>query len=82
MAFLRISMYLFFKKYYLYVRNAVLAVCAKPVPVSAKEGNERAVTGRKVILTCHFDDVCLGMRNGNKSVISEKKLEFAIKPVF
>ena len=42
--------------YHQYVRNAVLDVCAKSVPVcmGQKWGNERAITERKIILTCPF----------------------------
>ena len=37
-------MHLFFKKkYYQHVRNAVLAVCAKPVPVWGKRGETRGL---------------------------------------
>ena len=41
MAFLGISMHLFQKIYYQHVRNAVLDVCAKPVPVWGKRREMR-----------------------------------------
>ena len=43
MAFLGISMHLFQKKYYQHVRNAVLAVCAKSVPVWSKRREMRGL---------------------------------------
>ena len=48
MAFLGIPMHIFPKKYHQHVRNAVLAVCAKPVPVWGKIRE----MGGKIILTC------------------------------
>ena len=57
-AFLGILMYLFKTKYYQHVKNSVLNVCSKHVPVWGKGGgggrNGRAITGRKIILTCPF----------------------------
>ena len=60
MAFLGISMHFFSKKiYYQHVRNSVLAVCAKLVPLWGKgremRGNEM---GRKIISTCPFYQRC------------------------
>ena len=53
-------MQLFFKKNYQHVRNAVLAVYAKPGPVCGqKRENERAITGRKITLTCPFQIVAV-----------------------
>ena len=46
-AFLGISMHLFQKQYYKYVRNAVLAVCGKPVPVWGKTGEMRGLLRRE-----------------------------------
>ena len=52
-AFLGILMHLFKKKYDLHVRNSVLNVCEKYVPVWGKKGvTGRAITGTKIILTC------------------------------
>ena len=42
-AFLGISMHCFQKKYYQHVRNAVLDVCAKSVPVWGKSGEMRGL---------------------------------------
>ena len=42
-AFLGISMHCFQKQYYQHVRNAVLDVCAKSVPVWSKSGEMRGL---------------------------------------
>ena len=43
MAFLGISIQLFQKIYCQHVRNAILAVCAKPVPVWGKRGEMKGL---------------------------------------
>ena len=54
--FLGILMHLFFKKnlHYQHVRNAVLDVCAKSVPVWGKRREMRGLLRGKIILTCPF----------------------------
>ena len=42
------------KKYYQHVRNAVLAVCAKPVPVCGKRGETRGYYWKKNYLDMPF----------------------------
>ena len=54
MAFLGILMHIFKKIYYKHVKNAVLAVCAKPVPVWGKRREMRGLLRGEIILTCPF----------------------------
>ena len=54
-AVLGILIHLLPKKYYWHVRNAVLDVCAKPVPVWGKMGEWEGYYGEKTYLDMSFD---------------------------